>query len=200
MMELTIADGVVGLILLVSAMLAYNRGVTREVMAIGGWIAAAFIAFYFAPILSPLLEEVPFVGDFLRGSCTLSALAGFVGAFAAGLVILSIFTPLLSTAVQNTALGPIDKALGFVFGIARGVLLVAVMYLLYDLVITDSERLAMIENSVSIGVISDAAQSLEAMAPTAVPDWLQSRIDGMMGNCGDAVLPQAAATLTRAFI
>jgi len=199
-MELTIADGVVALILLVSAMLAYNRGVTREVMAIGGWIAAAFIAFYFAPMVSPLLEEIPYVGDFLRGSCTMSALAGFVAAFAGGLVILSIFTPLLSTAVQNTALGPIDKALGFVFGIGRGVLLVAVIYLLYDLVITDTERLAMIDNSVSIGVISDAAKALEALAPTSVPDWLQTRIDSVMGECGAGDGPQAAATLTRAII
>lgn len=185
-MELTIADGVVALILLVSGMLAYSRGVTREIMAIGGWIAAAFIAFYFAPMLSPLLEEIPVVGDMLRGSCTMSALAGFVAAFAGALIVLSIFTPMLSTAVQNTALGPVDKGLGFVFGIARGVLLVAVMYLLYNLIITDTERLAMIENSASITFISDAAKALEAQAPTTVPEWLQSRIDGMMGNCGAA--------------
>jgi membrane protein required for colicin V production len=198
-MELTIADGVVALILLVSAMLAYNRGVTREVMAIGGWIAAAFIAFYFAPMISPLLEEIPYVGDFLRSSCTLSALAGFVAAFAGALLVLSIFTPLLSSAVQSTALGPIDKALGFLFGIARGVLLVAVVYLLYNLVITDSERIAMIENSASISVISDAAMALEAQAPTSVPDWLQSRIDGMLGNCGAETPPQAALSVLRPF-
>jgi len=183
-MEFTIADGVVALILLVSGLLAYSRGLTREVMAIGGWIAAAFIAFYFAPMLSPLLEEIPFVGDILRGSCTMSALAGFVAAFGGALIVLSIFTPMLSQAVQNTALSPVDKSLGFVFGIARGVLLVAVMYLLYNLIITDTERLAIIENSASIALISDAASALETQAPTAVPDWLQSRIDGMMGACG----------------
>ena len=76
-MELTIADGVVALIVIVSAMLAYNRGLTREVMAIGGWLVAALAAFYFAPMLSPLVLEIPAVGDMLRSSTTLTAASGF---------------------------------------------------------------------------------------------------------------------------
>ncbi|WP_340108564.1 CvpA family protein [Pikeienuella sp. HZG-20] len=182
-MALTIADAVVALVVLVSAMLAFNRGLVREALAIGGWVASAFIAFYFAPLAAPLMLEIPYLGDFLRSSCTMTALAGFIAVFAVALIVLSIFTPVLSSAVQATPLAVVDRGLGFVFGAARGVLLVAVVYLLYNLVITDTERLAVIENSASHALISDAARAVQAWAPTSVPDWLQTRIDNLMGAC-----------------
>lgn len=187
-MALTIADAVVILVVLVSAMLAFNRGFVRETLAIAGWIAAAFVSFFFAPMISPLVLEIPFLGDFLRSSCTLTALASFVMVFGVALIVLSIFTPVLSSAVQATPLAAVDRGLGFVFGVARGFLLVAVIYLLYDLVITDSERIAMIENSASHALISDAATAIKEHAPTSVPEWLQSRIDHLMGACvGEAI-------------
>lgn len=182
-MSLTIADAVVALVVLVSAMLAFNRGLVREALAIGGWIASAFVAFYFAPMVSPLVLEIPYLGDFLKSSCTLTALTAFVAVFGVSLIVISIFTPVLSSAVQSTPLAVIDRGLGFLFGVARGFLVVAVAYLLYNLVITDTERLAVIENSASHALISDAAAAIEANAPTSVPDWLQSRIDSLMGAC-----------------
>lgn len=200
-MQFTIADGAVALVVLISALLAYNRGFTREALAIGGWIAAGFVGLYFAPFVSPLVLETPYVGSLLQGSCTLTALAAFVIVFAIALLVLSIFTPLLSSAVQGTVLGPIDKGLGFIFGVARGVILVAVVYLLYDLVVTDGERLAMIDQSASITMIGDAADRIRANAPTSIPDFLQGRIDQLLGDCvgatnGDSaslVAPDAAA-------
>ncbi len=182
-MEFTLADGAVALIVLVSAFLAYNRGVTREALAIGGWIVAGLAAFYFAPMVSPLVLEIPVVANILRSSCTLTVLASFAIVFAAALLILSIFTPLLSSAVQDTVLGPIDRVLGFLFGIARGVLLIGVLYLLYDTLVNETDRIAMIDQSFSHGFISDAAEAIQAQAPTAMPEWLQSRIDQLMGEC-----------------
>lgn len=191
-MEFTLADGAVALVVLISAVLAYNRGVTREALAIGGWIVAGLAAFYFAPMVSPLVLEIPVVANILRSSCTLTVLASFAIVFAAALLILSIFTPVLSSAVQDTILGPIDRALGFLFGIARGVLLIGVLYLLYDTLVNESERIAMIDKSFSHGFISDAAEAIRAQAPTAMPDWLQSRIDQLMGECSAPTGDQAA--------
>jgi membrane protein required for colicin V production len=48
-MDFTLADGIVALILLVSGMLAWSRGFTREALAIGGWIFAGAAAIYLAP-------------------------------------------------------------------------------------------------------------------------------------------------------
>ena len=198
-MDFTIADGAVAIVVLVSAGLAYSRGVVRETLAIGGWVAAAFAAFYFAPMVSPLVLEIPYVSDILRSSCTLTTLASFALVFAVALLVLSIFTPVISNAIQGTFLGPFDRALGFLFGVARGVVLIGVLYLLYDTLVTDTERLAMIDNSFSHGFISDAAATLKEQAPTEMPAWLQTRIDQLMGDCGGVPTAgdQAAFTLPK---
>lgn len=184
-MQLTIADGAVGLVVLVSAMLAYNRGLTREALAIGGWLLAALAAFFFAPHVEPLVQEIPVVGDILRDSCLMSILAAFGIVAGLSIILLSFFTPLLSSAVQSTVLGPIDKGLGFIFGIARGVLLVGVVYLAYDMIVPEDDRIEMVETSVSKGLLEEVANTILSETPTEAPDWLQTRIDRLMGKCSD---------------
>ena len=90
----TIIDGVVALVIVVSALLAYSRGFVREALAIAGWIVAAILAFIFAPQVQPLMKEIPYVGEkLLADSCELSMIAGFAGVFAVALVVASLFTP-----------------------------------------------------------------------------------------------------------
>ena len=59
MESLNIIDGIVIVIVLISAILAYARGVTREVMAIMGWIFSSIISFIFAPLTTCLLYTSP---------------------------------------------------------------------------------------------------------------------------------------------
>lgn len=183
-MAFTITDGVVLLVVAISAMLAFSRGITREALAIGGWVAAGAAAFYFAPLVEPFTREIPVAGEFLRSSCTLSALAAFALVFAAMLLLLAIFTPLVSGLVRDSALGPVDRSLGFLFGAARGLVLVAVLYMLYDLVAPADQRLADIDKAASVALIDDTAELLKAHAPTEMPEWLGSRIDRLTGACG----------------
>ena len=93
-------------------MLAYARGVVRETLAILGWIAAAVVAFMFAPQVQPLVKEIPMVGPILGDSCELSVIAAFAVVFAVALVIAALFTPLFSTVVQRSAIGGLDQARG----------------------------------------------------------------------------------------
>lgn len=116
----TIVDAGVGVIILLSAVLAYSRGFVREVLAIGGWVAAAIAAFVFAPQAQPLVQQIPVLDRFLGDSCELSMIASFAVVLALTLVVASIFIPLFASAVQRSALGGIDQALGFLFGALRG--------------------------------------------------------------------------------
>jgi membrane protein required for colicin V production len=193
-MTSTLVDAVILLIIVISGMLAYARGFTREALAIAGWIVAAFGAFYFAPFLEPLIREIPVVGDFLRSSCTLSILAAFAVAFAIVLVLISIFTPLISGAILESALGPIDRGLGFLFGAARGLVLVAVLYLLYDLLVPLDQRVAAVDAARSASFIEETAEIIRANAPQEAPEWLGSRIDRLVGACGEAATPAATGS------
>ena len=65
----TVVDGVVAVVIVLSALLAYSRGIVREALAIAGWVVAAILAYMFAPQAQPLMQEIPVVGEFLQGSC-----------------------------------------------------------------------------------------------------------------------------------
>jgi membrane protein required for colicin V production len=167
----TIFDGVVAGVILISAVLAYSRGFVREAMSIAGWIAAAFVAFIFAPDVVPLLNEVPYVGEFIGGSCELGILASFAAIFVLALVLISLFTPMFSSAVQNSALGGLDAGLGFLFGVARGALLVVVALIAYDRIAGD-EPIAAVSDSRSAAIFAEAQAGLEDQIPTEAPDWI----------------------------
>lgn len=178
----TIIDGVVALIIVLSALLAYARGFVREAMAIAGWIAAAVLAFLFAPKAMPLIRELPVVGEFLTDSCELSVIAAFAAVFALALVVVSFFTPLFSSLVQRSALGGLDQGLGFVFGVARGVLLVAIAFFVYDTVMT-GQNFTIVDESRSAQVFARMTGKIEQQNPEAALGWVTQQYEGLVGTC-----------------
>ncbi|MEM7441256.1 MAG: CvpA family protein [Pseudomonadota bacterium] len=180
----TYVDGGVAVVILISAILAYSRGLVREVLSIAGWIIAAIVAYILTPAVEPLVREIPVVRDIITESCVLSLIAAFAVVFAVALIVVSIFTPLFSGMVQQSAIGGIDQGLGFLFGVARGVLLVLIALILYDNVFPAGERLALVEDSKSREILNDSQARLAEMLPTDVPPWLQERYEAFVGSCG----------------
>jgi membrane protein required for colicin V production len=178
----TVFDAVVAGAILISAVLAYSRGFVREVMSILGWIGAAVVAFLFAPNVLPLMNEVPYLGDFIGGSCELGIMAAFAAVFVVALVLISLFTPVFSSAVQRSAVGGIDAGLGFLFGVARGAVLVVVVLIAYDRISGD-DPIAAISESRSALVFAGAQASVEAMIPDDAPGWLTARYEELTGAC-----------------
>ena len=157
----TIVDGIVALILVISAILAFSRGFVREVMSILGWLIAGVAAFVFAPQVKPIVQEIPYLKDLIGNNCDFAILASFAAVFAGVLVVVSIFTPLFSGLIANSALGPMDRGLGFLFGLARGVVLVAIALIVYDIAIGGGEGFAEVENSQSKVVLADIKTTIQ---------------------------------------
>lgn len=178
----TIVDGIVVLVILVSAVLAYSRGFVREGMAIVGWVVAAIVAYLFAPKFVPLIKEIPVLRDFIAESCELSVIASFAGVLALALVVVSLFTPLFSSVVQRSALGGVDQALGFVFGVLRGILLVAVALIVYDNVVT-ADTIAAVDNSRSAKIFARTTDNLDNQIPEDAPGWIVARYEELVSTC-----------------
>ncbi|EPX87866.1 putative membrane protein, required for colicin V production [Rubellimicrobium thermophilum DSM 16684] len=183
MQGFTIIDGVVAAIIVVSALLAYSRGFVRESLAIAGWIGAAILAFILADQVQPLVRQLPVIGEFIGDSCELSIIAAFALVFAVALVVFAIFTPLFSGAVQRSALGGLDQGLGFLFGVARGVLLVAVAFFVYETVLA-AQAIPMVEDSRAAAVFSRLTDRIEAQNPEAALSWITRQYEQLVGSCG----------------
>jgi len=188
----TIIDGVVALVIVLSALLAYSRGLVRESLAIAGWIVAGILAFMFAPQVEPLVKEVPVVGDFIADSCELSMIGAFAVVFAVALIVASLITPLFSSLVQRSALGGLDQGLGFLFGVARGVLLVAIAYFVYETVVT-SQSIAIVDDSRSARVFSQMTGKIEDGNPERALGWITLQYEELVGAC-DAPAPATPET------
>jgi membrane protein required for colicin V production len=179
----TIIDGVVALIIILSALLAYSRGFVREAMAIAGWVIAAILAFILAGRVEPLIKEIPVLGDFIADSCELSIIAAFAAVFAVALIVVSFFTPLFSSLVQRSVLGGIDQGLGFFFGVARGILLIAIAFFVYDTVVT-AQSFSMVDESRSAQVFSRMTTQIEDRSPEQALGWITVQYETLVGNCG----------------
>ncbi|QBF31388.1 CvpA family protein [Thalassococcus sp. S3] len=179
----TIIDGIVAVIIVLSALLAYARGLVREAMAIAGWIAAAVLGFIFAPQVEPLVKEIPVIGEFIAESCELGIIAAFAAVFALALIVVSFFTPLFSSLVQRSALGGIDQGLGFLFGVARGILLIAIAFFVYDTVIT-GQSFTIVDESRSAQVFDRFTAQIEAQNPTEALGWITRQYEELVGVCG----------------
>ena len=182
MESFTLVDAVVALVVIVSAILAYARGLVRESLAILGWIAAAVVAFALAPVAEPLVREIPYVGSILGDSCELTIIAAFAAVFAVTLMVVALFTPLFSSLIRNSALGGIDQGLGFFFGVLRGIVLVAVALLVYERAVP-AETVPMVDNSRSAARFARVQQSLVDAMPEDAPNWIVAQYETLISSC-----------------
>jgi membrane protein required for colicin V production len=190
----TLVDGIVAVVVILSAILAYSRGLVREVLAIAGWVVAAVVAFIFAPRAEPLVREIPVLSDFLGGNCELSVIAAFAGVFAIALIVMSIFTPLFAGAVQRSALGGVDQGLGFLFGVLRGAVLIAVALLVYDR-IAGAEGIPMVETSQTKALFGQVTERLTgSVDDQQVIGWVTAQYETLIGACDAPATPVAPET------
>ena len=193
MEDLTIIDGVAAAIILISGFLAYARGLVRETLSIVGWGGAAVIAFLFAPQGKDLVYEIPFVNSIVGDNCQIALIVSFALIFIVALVVISLFTPLLSGMVSKSALGVIDRGLGFIFGLVRGVLLIIVALFVYDQLMGESQPIDIIEESKTRTLLAESQARLTAEVETSsIPGWFIGKFSEITSVCvvpADATAP-----------
>lgn len=124
-MPITILDGIVLIVVLISATLAMVRGFVREVLSVASWVAAAAAAYYFYRPLLPLIT--PYVE-----SRTVSTIIAVAAIFFVALIIASYITMRIADFVIDSRVGAFDRILGFIFGAVRGVLLLVIALLFFN--------------------------------------------------------------------
>lgn len=165
---MTWVDGVVLAVLLVSAGLAYIRGFVREVLGIGAWVGAAVLGVVALPRSRPLAEQ------YVQPDWLATGLA-IGGVFIVVLLVLKVLIHWIASRVQASAVGGVDRALGFLFGLARGAFIVVLAYIVAGLVVPATETWPPeVLQSRSLPLAADGANWLVAQLPAefrpALPD------------------------------
>ena len=172
---------VIGIVAL-SAIFAFARGFVREALSIVAWVGAAYITFkgfdwVYAQVdpkvHNPLLSQV---------------IAG-LGLFIVSLIVLTILTGFLARMVHASGLSPIDRTLGFIFGLARGAFLVCLAYLLLDLSVQPSDRPMWIREAKSGPYLHEGADTLKGFLPESLKVRTTEAADELLRK----VDPKAAA-------
>jgi len=157
-MSISGLDVILIAIMLLSGFLAMLRGLTREMLAIMSWALAALATLF----LYPLYRET--VRKYIQPEILADAtLAGVV--FIVVLIVASLITIKLSDTILDSRVGAVDRTLGFVFGLARGLILVVISYELIGLIVQKDQFPNWVRNAQSRPFIERTGDAIISLLP-----------------------------------
>lgn len=166
-MSITILDIVVIVVILISAILAMVRGLTREILSLASWgIAAAAGAF-----LHPTL--VPFVRQYVSSDAGSKIISG-AAIFFVALIVASYITMKISDFIIDSRVGAIDRALGFIFGAVRGFLLLIISLWFFNFLVPKAPD--WVSNAVSEPILQDSGEKLISLLPKDLEGWIHQHL------------------------
>jgi membrane protein required for colicin V production len=154
-------------VMLISGLLAMVRGFMREVLSIVAWVAAAGAAFYATPRL------LPYATQYL-GGWNEWVVKGIVvgGIFLATLIIVSIFTVRLSDKILDSRIGALDRSLGFLFGLARGLIIVVVAFVFFNWLVPQKSQPEAVRSARSRVVLQGTGEWLQSLLPENLDTYI----------------------------
>jgi len=157
-MPITLLDILLLVVMLISGLLAMIRGFMREILSIGAWGVAALVTLYsFAKVL-PIAQ-----GYFSSNTVATGVTIGSI--FLLTLLIVSIITVRISDMILDSRVGALDRTLGFLFGLGRGLIIVVVAFLFFAWLVPDRSQPDWVRGAKSKVVLQSTGQWLMSMLP-----------------------------------
>ena len=153
-------------VMLVSALLAMVRGFLREVLSIVSWAAAAGVTLLFYKRLVPIAKTYIYNDLIATGAVV-------AGLFLGTLLIVSILTVKVSDAVLDSRIGALDRTLGFLFGLARGLIVVVAAYAFFDWLAPEKSHPNWIKNAKSLVMIKSTKDWLISVLPEDLDKYVK---------------------------
>ena len=164
-MPITIFDGIVIGVLLFSAVLAMVRGFSREILSIVSWGGSAVAAYYLYPLLLPYALQY-------KADTKIATIASAGVIFLIALIIISFITIRIADFIIDSRIGALDRTLGFLFGAARGLLLMVVVVAFWNWLVAPAARPDWVNNAKSKPFLDSMVEKLKS----ALPDNIQAML------------------------
>lgn len=166
---ITVLDGIVLVVVLVSALLAMYRGLMREIFSIGSWAAAAVAAYLLHKPLLPYAKQYV-TNDYVALGVTAASI------FVVVLILVSYITMKISDFVLDSSFGALDRSAGFLFGAARGVLLLVVAMLFFNWFVPVAQQPKWVSAAKSKPVLDYLGQQLVAALPENAEETILNKL------------------------
>src|SRR3979490_1871540 len=174
-MPITILDLVLLAVMLISGLLAMVRGFMREILSIAAWGIAAGVT------LASYTKLLPFAKTYFNNDIVAAAvLVG--GTFLGTLLIVSVITVRFSDMVLDSRVRALDRTLGFLFGLARGLIIVVVAFLFFAWLVPDRSQPEWVRSAKSRVVLQGTGQWLMSMLPDDPESTILKRLKRPKGD------------------
>ncbi|RYE51892.1 MAG: CvpA family protein, partial [Rhizobiaceae bacterium] len=154
---------------------------------IGAWGAAAITTVYSFPRLVPMAKTY-FNND------TVANIAVIAGVFLGTLIVATIITSRISDMVLDSRIGALDRTLGFLFGLARGLLIVVVAFMFFAWLVPDKQQPDWVRTAKSLSVLQSTGNWLMTLLPDDPESTILKRLKRDKDEQTDAAPASSPAT------
>jgi membrane protein required for colicin V production len=157
-LPITFFDIAVGLVLLVSTLVALARGMVREIVGLASWVGAFVVAYYAFEHARPFMQEA-------IGNEMLTDVATAAAVFLVPLIVFKILGAMLANGVDEIGLGLFDRIGGLLFGAARGALLVCAGWLVLSMILQPEQQPAWVRQAYTLPYVEAGGEWLRGFLP-----------------------------------
>ena len=144
------------IIITISVLLSYSRGLIRECFTIISWILSFFATIQFGPMILPLILGIPFIEEFLLGNCPLAIIISYIVTFVLSITFFSILIIVLNiskTTDNQSIISSFDKFGGILFGFIRSIIILLLILIFTQDLLPDFNFKNKINNSIDKSII-----------------------------------------------
>lgn len=175
---INVTDAVVIGVLLASGLLAFARGFVSELLSIASWVGAILVTFHLFPAVNFLAR------DYIELELIADGVTILV-VFVLALVLFSTVGHFIARRARASGMGFLDRTLGFVFGLARGTVMISLAYLALVWLMPRDEHPLWVQEARMLPLVAYGGHLLQRMAPADTFAQLEAAADSGL----DSVLP-----------
>ncbi|MBX3514124.1 MAG: CvpA family protein [Xanthobacteraceae bacterium] len=162
-------------VMLISGVLAMVRGFMREILSIASWVIAAIVTLY------GYSRVLPYVKQYVHQDLLATGIA-VGGLFLLTLLIVSLFTVKISDLVLDSRIGALDRTLGFLFGLARGLVVMVVAFLFFTWLVPAKTEPDWVKNARSRPILQSTGDWIKSVLPDDPENAILQRLRKPRGD------------------
>ena len=177
------------IIITISVLLSYSRGLIRECFTIISWILSFFSTIQFGPMILPLILGIPFIEEFLLGNCPLAIIISYIVTFVLSITFFSILIIVLNiskTTDNQSIISSFDKFGGILFGFIRSIIILLLILIFTQDLLPDFNFKSEINNSIQKSMIFNFLEPSKIYISEIIYEngeiWLETTYNFVLNN------------------